>query len=128
PGPRLMVQFTSATFEVTEGCVPATLTVSLINQVSSNRPASVDTVTVDYAVTGGTASQKSDYTYLAGTLLGPVEGSGVKPVAGRLTFKDGETTQTIQVLINEDGYAEGPETLDVTLSNPQGAFLGTPVT
>ena len=114
------MQFSSPTFEVTEGCVPATLTVSLTNGTS--------TVTVDYAITGGTASQKSDYTYVAGTLVETNNTTAAKALVGRLVFAPGETSQTIQLLINEDGFAEGPETVEVTLSNPQGAVLGTPIT
>ena len=43
-------------------------------------------------------------------------------------FAPGEMSQSIQILINEDGYAEGPETLQVTLFNPQGVVLGSPST
>ena len=45
-----------------------------------------------------------------------------------MTFAAGETSKTIKVLINEDSYAEGPETFSVGLSNPIGATLGAPAT
>ena len=130
PSPaQVFVQFSSPTFEVTEGCVPATLTVALTNgALSKTRIASTSTVTVDYTITGGTASQKSDYTYVAGTLVETNVATPAKTIVGRLVFEPGETSQTIQLLINEDGFAEGAESVDFTLSNPAGAALGGPMT
>jgi hypothetical protein len=64
--------------------------------------------TVDYTSTDGTAKQKSDYE-LAG---------------GRLVFSAGETSRTFKVLVNDDGYAEGTENFNLSLSNPTGALLG----
>ena len=80
------------------------------------------TVTVEYAVTDGTASQKSDYTFVSGTVSDARIASTVK--AEPLTFAPGESSKTITVLISEDGFAEGTEQLTVTLSNPKGATLG----
>lgn len=130
PAPTLQVQFSSATYSVTEGCVPAILTVSLLNTVPVAREQlSNDTpVTVDYVVSGGTASQKSDYTYAGGTLSESAQSAASKVQAGRLMFAQGEMSQPIQILVNEDGYAEGAETLQVTLFNPQGLVLGSPST
>ncbi|MGH3372033.1 MAG: Calx-beta domain-containing protein, partial [Nocardioidaceae bacterium] len=70
-------------------------------------------VTVDYAVTGGTATNGAggDYTLVDGTL----------------SFGAGEPSKTILVEIHGDTAAEGLETIEVTLSNPTGrAALGTP--
>jgi hypothetical protein len=104
--PGATVRFGAAEFEVGEGCVPASLTVSV------ERPAGVAPaeVTADYAVTGGTASQHGDYTY----------------AAGRVTFAPGEAEREITVLVSEDGFAEGPETVRLSLLNPAGAALGSP--
>lgn len=104
--PDATVRFGAAEFEVGEGCVPATLTVRV------ERPAGVapTEVTVDYAVTGGTVSQRGDYTY----------------AAGRVTFAPGEAEREITVLISDDGHAEGPETVRLSLLNPTGAALGSP--
>jgi hypothetical protein len=115
------VQFSDTNFNVTEGCVPAQLTVTL-----SDTGISADSVTVDYTVSDGTASQKSDYTFVAGTadvVSGDVPAAS--KTKSRLTFAAGETSKTITILVNDDGYAEGPETVNVTLSNPRGAALGT---
>jgi hypothetical protein len=61
---------------------------------------------VDFATSDGTALQKSDYTKFAGTL----------------SFGAGEASKTFVVLITEDSYVEGAETLTLTLSNPTGGL------
>lgn len=59
--------------------------------------------TVEYAVTGGTATAGTDYTALA---------------SGTLTFAvGGATTQTISISVTGDTVAEPDETVVVTLSN-----------
>ncbi|HUW82308.1 MAG TPA: Calx-beta domain-containing protein, partial [Phycisphaerae bacterium] len=86
-----------------ESATPANLSVSL-------SAAYVQTVTVDYAVTGGTATGGGvDYTLAAGTL----------------TFDPNDVTKTIDITIVDDGVAESDETIEVTLSNPTNATLGT---
>jgi hypothetical protein len=60
------------------------------------------TVTVDYATGGGTATPSADYT----------------PTSGRLTFAAGVTQQFITVLIKGDLLVEANETFSVTLSAP----------
>jgi hypothetical protein len=46
---------------------------------------------------------------------------------GTLNFAVGDINKTITILIGQDSFVEGPETITVTLSNPQaGAALGTP--
>ncbi len=68
-------------------------------------------MTVDYAVTGGTATGLgTDYTLASGTL----------------NFADTETSKTITVTLTDDGTYESDETVEVTLSNATGgASLGT---
>ncbi|MBX9581341.1 MAG: S8 family serine peptidase [Gemmataceae bacterium] len=66
-----------------------------------SRP-STRTVTVRYAVTGGTATRGEDYTLADGTL----------------TFAPGETRQCIRLDVIDDAVAEPDETVRVTLSNP----------
>jgi glucose/arabinose dehydrogenase len=65
-------------------------------------------LTVDYIASGGTASERTDYTTLVGTLR----------------FADGEQNKTLTLLLSEDGYAEGNETVNLILSNVQGGVLG----
>ncbi|KAB8143786.1 hypothetical protein F8S13_07720 [Chloroflexia bacterium SDU3-3] len=66
-------------------------------------------VTVQYATVGGSATPGSDYT----------------PTSGTLTISPGATSRTISVPILEDSLAEPDETINIALSNPTGAMLGT---
>jgi hypothetical protein len=61
-------------------------------------------------VLNGVASSRCDYEMSLGTV----------------SFAAGETSKTISIPIIDDAYAEGSETLTVTLSNATGASLGTP--
>jgi hypothetical protein len=76
------------------------------------------TLTVDYAVTGGTATLGSDYTFTPGTL----------------TFAPGDTSKTFTVHVNDDQLLEGDETADLSISNATyngsalGGILGSPTT
>ena len=73
-------------------------------------PQSTQTVTVEYAITDGTAQEGSDYT--------------ASPSSGIFTFAPGETQKTIRVRSIDDNINEpDEETLTVTLSNPQNAVL-----
>ncbi|MCX8156409.1 MAG: hypothetical protein N3J91_08190 [Verrucomicrobiae bacterium] len=63
---------------------------------------------VDYTVGGGTADAGVDY----------------EPVSGTLFFLDGEDRATILIPIIDDTLIEGNETVELRLSNAQGAVLG----
>jgi hypothetical protein len=65
-------------------------------------------VTVDYAITAGTATA-ADFT----------------PATGTITFNVGDTVQIVPVAILEDTDIEPSETVSVTLSNPTGVRLGS---
>lgn len=67
-------------------------------------------VTVNYAVSGGSATDGTDFSFASGTL----------------TFADGDTTEkTIETTVFNDEAAEGDETIQVWLANPLGgATLG----
>ena len=67
---------------------------------------------VDYSTSDETASERSDYTAALGTLR----------------FAAGETSKTFTVFITNDAFVEPAESFNVTLSNPQGAALGSPST
>jgi len=96
------VAFDLAASSDDESVTPASLSVSL-------SAASSQTVTVDYAVTGGDATGGGvDYTLAAGTL----------------TFDPNDVSETIDISIVDDGDVESDETIEVTLSNPTGATLG----
>ncbi|HUW83262.1 MAG TPA: Calx-beta domain-containing protein, partial [Phycisphaerae bacterium] len=84
--------------------------VATVNLSVSLGGAYGQTVTVDYAVTGGTATGGGvDYTLAAGTL----------------TFDPNDVNETINITIVDDGLVEADETIEVTLSNPSNATLGT---
>jgi len=70
-------------------------------------------VTVQYAVTGGTATGGGvDYTLNSGTL----------------TFNPGVTSQNIPMTVVDDSLVESNETVIVTLSSPTNATLGANTT
>ena len=87
---------------IDEAAGTATYTVTLSNPSST-------AVTVNYATANGTATAGADYTAATGTL----------------SFAPGVTSQTVTVAIANDGTFEGAETLNVNLSAPSGATLGT---
>jgi hypothetical protein len=77
--------------------------------VVSLSAASTNVVTVDYAVTGGTATGGGvDYTLANGTL----------------TLAPGQVSTQIEVAVVEDLLSETNETVLITLSNPTNATLG----
>ena len=74
--------------------------------VTLNRPA-LETVTVDYVTSDGTAVAGEDYTVASGTL----------------TLAAGETEKTVSVAVLDDTHDERTETLSLTLSNASGASI-----
>ena len=84
---------------VAEGATPAVL-------VSLSQPVATP-VTVNYAVTGGTAASGADYTLPAGTL----------------TFAPGETTKLVPLALVDDTLVESAKTIVLTLSAANGATL-----
>jgi hypothetical protein len=101
------LQFGSAIYSGTEpvGQVPKNVTISV--KRSGNM---FGTVFVDYAATGGTAIAGTDHVLNAGTL----------------TFGPGVASRTFQVAIQPDVEDEGTETVNLVLSSPNGAVLGSP--
>ena len=71
--------------------------------------ASGKNVTVSYAVTGGTAVNNRDYALDSGTLV----------------FKPGETAKSIDMRIIDDKIYGDDRTIEVTLSKPVNAVLGS---
>src|SRR6185312_2996457 len=72
---------------------------------------SSSTVTVDYAVTGGTAVNGVDFTLSSGTL----------------TFAPGDTSELIAISVTNEGTGFD-KTIDLQLSNPSGATLDVQTT
>ena len=116
-----VIRFSAANYSVAEGDGFRTITVERTGDASR-------AVTVDYASSdhsnpaefipcttpgAGFASSRCDFTTAISTLR----------------FAAGETSKTFNVLISQDNYVEGLETLNLTLSNPTGgAVLGVPST
>ena len=96
PAPALSV--TDATAAESSGAITFAVTLS---------PAAARWVYVDYSTHDGTASAGLDYTAGSGTL----------------TFRPGETRKTVTVTLLDDAYDEGSETLELMLSNAEGAPL-----
>ncbi|MCK4784944.1 MAG: hypothetical protein KAV87_14425 [Desulfobacteraceae bacterium] len=104
PEPLPTVYFSSASSFGSEAVIDVTLDVELSKE-------SAEEVKVDYAVTDGTADGGGvDYT-----LIG----------SGTLTFSAGSTSENISITVFDDLLNEENETIEVTLSNPTGAVLGT---
>ena len=101
------VAWENSTVTVGEGIGSALLAVNL-------SAASAFTVTVVYSTTNGSAlagiPPNGDYT---GTI-------------GTLTFAPGVSSRTVSVPITNDSAPESSETINLTLSSPSNATLGTP--
>jgi len=67
---------------------------------------------VTYATSNGSAREGKDYTFAFGVL----------------NFAPGQFTQSFPVLIIDNAYVDGPRTVNLTLSTPGGAVLGSPST
>ncbi|MDT7540909.1 MAG: hypothetical protein QOE33_813 [Acidobacteriota bacterium] len=106
-----LIQFSSDTFTIGESGGHIDITVTRSGDVSGS--ASVNFNTYDSSQAGH-ASQKSDYEIALGTI----------------NFAPGETSKTVRILIVNDNFVEGNETINLALSNPIGAGvgLGTPNT
>jgi hypothetical protein len=116
-----VLRFSAANYSVAEGAGFRTITVERTGDSSQ-------AVTVDYS--------SSDHSNPADFILCGSPGAGFASsrcdfttAIGTLRFAGGETSKTFNVLISNDNYVEGPETLELTLSNPTGgAVFGVPQT
>ena len=96
-------QLTVSSGEDDEDAGSYTFTVTL-------NPASLQTVTVDYATSDGTATAGSDYT----------------AASGSLTFAPGDTSKNVSVAIADDDVDEADETITLTLSDVVNASIPLP--
>lgn len=99
------MQFSATNYDVGEGGSSAIITVNRTGDTSG-------TSTVDFASSNDTASQLRDYEVASGTL----------------TFAAGQTSLTFRVLIVDDVFPEGSETVNLVLSNPTNGSLTAPST
>lgn len=93
-GPGAAFQFSSAGYSISESQLNAVITVLRTGDTTAS-------ASVNYSTSDGTASDRSDYTTAIGTL----------------TFAPGETSHTFPVLITDDAYVEGDETVNLTLTD-----------
>ncbi len=105
PWPQPVVQFSSSVYSVNESAGAATIVVYL-------NTSTWQQISVNYTTYDGTATPYSDYT----------------PVNGVLTFSSGETSKSFIVPIANDTTNESNKTINLQLSNPAYASLGTPST
>jgi len=114
--PTTTIQFTNANFDVLESGLFVNITVMRTGDttgVSTVQYSTSDSAGAQLcSVTNGAAFSRCDYITALGTL----------------TFAPNETSKSITVLIVDDVYPEGAETLSLNLSNPNGAGLGIPST
>lgn len=101
------VNFNSSSSNAAESTTSVSIGLS-ISTVDGGNPT-----TVDYSVTGGTATGSgTDYTLSAGTI----------------TFAAGTTTANLNFSVNNDAIDEDNETIIIRLSNPTNCNLGTTYT
>jgi Calx-beta domain/Right handed beta helix region len=99
------VQLSASAYKVSESLKKATIFVRRTGSTSG-------TTTVHYATSNGTATAGSDYTAISGTL----------------TFAPRVRSLSLAIPLVSDSIDEPDETVNLTLSSPSGAKLGTPAT
>ena len=103
------LRWSASTYSVNEGSGPVVLTVTRSGGMAGG-------VTVDYVISGASATAGVDFT-------GPAGG----PLTGTLAFGPNVTSRTLAIPVSNDADVESNETLTVTLQNVQGgASIGSP--
>jgi uncharacterized protein (TIGR03118 family) len=100
-----LLQFATDDFVIGEGNGHIDITVTRAGDASGT--ATVNVATYDKSQAGH-ASQKSDYEI----------------AVAKVTFNPGETSKTVRILLVDDNFVEGDETIDLALSNQTGAGVG----
>jgi uncharacterized protein (TIGR03118 family) len=100
-----LIQFSTDDFAINEGSGHIDITVTRAGDASNT--ATVNFNTYDESQPGH-ASQKSDYEISL----------------SKLTFAPGETSKTVRILIVDDKFVEGDETINLALTNPTGTGVG----
>jgi uncharacterized protein (TIGR03118 family) len=102
-----LVQLSAKAFIIGEGNGSIQITVTRSGDVSGAAIVNYSTFDQNQA---GHANQKTDYELAVGTVR----------------FNPGETSKTFNLLLVDDKFVEGDETVKIELSNPTGAGLGNP--
>jgi uncharacterized protein (TIGR03118 family) len=100
-----LVQFATDDFTIGEGA--GHIDVTVIRAGDASGTATVNVSTYDEP-NPGHASQTSDYEI----------------ALTKVTFNPGETSKTMRILVINDGFVEGNETVNLALSNPAGTGVG----
>ena len=100
-----LVQFATDDFVIGESSGHIDITVIRAGDASGT--ATVNVATYDQSQPAH-ASQKGDYEI----------------ALAKVTFNPGETSKTVRILLVNDTFAEGDETINLALSNPTGAGVG----
>lgn len=100
-----LMQFATDNFSVNEAGGHVDFTI--IRNGDTSGTATVNVTTFDESQAGH-ASQKSDYEISLGTV----------------TFNPGESSKTFRILIVDDSFVEGDETINLALTNPTGTGVG----
>jgi len=100
-----LIQFATTDSAIGEGSGHIDLAVIRAGDASGS--ATVNFNTFDESQVGH-ASQKSDY----------------ETALGKISFAPGETVKTVRLLIINDNFVEGNETINLALSNPTGTGVG----
>jgi Tol biopolymer transport system component len=99
------IQFNASSYTANENGGSVSLTVTRGGDASGS-------ASVDFATADGSAEQRNDYTIAFGTL----------------NFAPGQSSRTFEVIIADDLLVEATETVNLTLSRPIGASLGSQAT
>lgn len=103
-----ILQFSAVNYSVAEGAGSIQITVTRVGDISA--PAAVD------FATGGTAFVRCDA--VNGNALDRCD---FTTAIDTLRFAAGEGTKSFPIIIIDDAFVEGPETVTLSLSNPSGA-------
>jgi CSLREA domain-containing protein len=116
-----VIKFSAPSYSVAEGAGFRTITVERTGETAQP-------VTVNYA----SSDHSNPADFIPCTSPGPGFASSrcdFTTAVGTLRFAAGETSKTFNVLISQDNYIEGQESLSLTLSSPTGgAVFGVPST
>lgn len=105
--PQPTAYFSASTLTVNENAANGLALITVLLNAPSGKP-----VTVAYRTSDGTATAGSDYV----------------AAQGQLTFASGETSKSFTLSLLDDDLDEGPETINLELSNAVSVGLAAPAT